>query len=402
MLGCHDFCGHYDWTFHYLRRRFGQEAVSELWREAIGFDAQQHYVESGRSRGLAGLYDVWNKTGEDEHCDWTWTLDVERNVLRNDMRRCPSKGFLLAEDRHADEDYCDHCMGWISPVLESLGMQVASHEHNHAGQCWTEIREKSREYVTLTIDQDIRKDPRWQRGFIDAWREGQRTPLAPKISGSWDSAEVLRDYFAPVDRLVVLGRGPSAIEPLSQRWKEEAAPNSVLVTDPTYATGDVFGIDPAGVMVGDQSSVLSDAGIRWQKTPVDRRPLLLHAYLPAPVGEPGYMTLFEPAGLPRPLPVLPLLIRKGLYRHEPGAPYPTTGVFLFLLAIALEKEVCLAGIDLYQHPSGKSYVTDQTTSATAFPVRHSVECEITHLRRGLAMARRPVNLTPNLAAILKV
>ena len=27
MLGCQDFCGYYDWTFHYMRRHFGQEAI---------------------------------------------------------------------------------------------------------------------------------------------------------------------------------------------------------------------------------------------------------------------------------------------------------------------------------------------------------------------------------------
>ena len=26
VIGCQDFCGHYDWTFEYLRREFGEEA----------------------------------------------------------------------------------------------------------------------------------------------------------------------------------------------------------------------------------------------------------------------------------------------------------------------------------------------------------------------------------------
>jgi len=43
-------------------------------------------------------------------------------------------------------------------------------------------------------------------------------------------------------------------------------------------------------------------------------------------------------GLPRPVPILPLLIRKGKYTHRPGGPHPTTTELLLLLAAALDKK----------------------------------------------------------------
>src|SRR4051812_28330701 len=140
MLGCQDFCGYYDWTFAFVRQRFGEEALHELWAEAIGGESQSHYSLAGARDGLRGLYDTWTKTGEEENCDWTFTLDEARNVLRWDMRRCPSKGLLINEDLAADEDYCDHCMGWMIPLLSQIGVEVAAHEHNHFGQCWGEMR----------------------------------------------------------------------------------------------------------------------------------------------------------------------------------------------------------------------------------------------------------------------
>src|SRR5690348_2611161 len=104
MLGSHDFCGHYEWTFHYVRRRFGQQAVRSLWADAIGGESQDHYAKAALRAGLRGLYETWIRTGNEEQCNWTFTLDEEKNVLRWDMYQCPSKGFLLNNDLNADED----------------------------------------------------------------------------------------------------------------------------------------------------------------------------------------------------------------------------------------------------------------------------------------------------------
>lgn len=170
MLGCQDFCGHYEWTFHYLRRRWGQDAVRRLWAEAIGGESQRHYAESAAREGLRGLYKQWNKTGVEEVCDWTWTLDEEKNVLRYDMRECPSKGFLLQNDLQADEDYCDHCMSWMIPLLGEARIEVIEHEHNHCGQCWGTMRSKDREAEPPTVEGDIRQDRRWNHGYIHRGR----------------------------------------------------------------------------------------------------------------------------------------------------------------------------------------------------------------------------------------
>lgn len=180
MLGCQDFCGYYDWTFHYIDRTYGRDALHCLWAQAIGGDAQAHYLEAGRREGLAGLLKVWSKTGEDEHCDWTFTLDESRNSLRWDMRRCPSKGFLLINGLGAYEDYCDHCMGWLIPLLGRMGATIAGHQHNHCGQCWGEIRMDGVPHQPADVPCDIRRDPRWQEGPLDTWVDGVKvSPPSP-------------------------------------------------------------------------------------------------------------------------------------------------------------------------------------------------------------------------------
>jgi hypothetical protein len=59
---------------------------------------------------------------------------------------------------------------------------------------------------------------------------------------------------------------------------------------------------------------------------------LLQAYLPM-----ESRLDFVSLGLPRPLPILPLLIHRGLYMHHPGGPKPNLADLLSLLAVALTK-----------------------------------------------------------------
>jgi hypothetical protein len=333
MLGCHEFCGYYEWTFHYVRRRWGQAAVERLWAEAIGGESQRHYSKAAQEAGLAGLYRTWVKTGQDESCDWTFTLDEARNVLRWDMRQCPSKGFLIAHDLNADEDYCDHCMGWMIPLLEQVGVEVWEHEHNHCGQCWGTMRQNDRPSHPLDLDGDIRHDPPWNRGYLDRWAYNRKQPLLGSVSDSPDPCDVLAAWFARADRLVVVPKETSI-----DRLPDEFRGTAGVMTDRTYASRGDLGLEPLGVLIGHAGPDLEALAKRFRETDDGHRPLLLHAYFP---GCSGFDFLAH--GLPRPLPILPLLIRTGKYVHKPGGSCPTPVALLMSLAEALERPAIVAG-----------------------------------------------------------
>jgi hypothetical protein len=320
MLGCHEFCGYYEWTFHYMRRMFGQQSVRDLWAEAIGADSQRHYADAGLEGGLRGLLRVWVKTGEEEACDWTFTLDEEKNVLRWDMRRCPSKGFLIETDRNADEDYCDHCAGWVIPLMESIGGEMVVHEHNHCGQCWGVMRMKDRPAQLPDVSGDVRKDPRWNYGYIETWHAGRQVPSWPEWGDTADPATIIESRFADCDKIrlgargAVLGESRVALAVCDQGYLKAAA------------------VEPWAVVIGQEGVDLPALAARYQAAPADRRPLLVHPYwLAVPQVD------FVSAALPRPVPLLPLLIRKGVYTHRPNGPRPDTRQLLRLMAQALGK-----------------------------------------------------------------
>jgi hypothetical protein len=329
MLGCQDFCGYYDWTFHYVRRRFGNEAVEMLWRMAIGGDSQKHYSDPAAESGLLALYRTWVKTGGDEHCDWTFTLDEEKNVLRWDMRECPSKGFLIQNDRNADEDYCNHCMGWIIPMLQGVGAEIVAHEHNHCGQCWAVMRMKDRPSQPLDLEIDIRKDARWKHGYLDRWANDQLQPLDPALGPAVDPCEVLEMWFRRFDAIKILA--PELPRELERLGDPKIA---ILASDAAYNDRQFCPEEPTAVLIGSPPSELSATAARYLAVPVEKRPLLMHAYLPSPAP-----VDFLSVGLPRPIPILPLLIRKNEYAHQPGNARPTVGGFLAVLAAALGKKV---------------------------------------------------------------
>jgi hypothetical protein len=165
MMGVSDFCGHYDWTFEWLRQTGGEALVREFWDEAIHKDSQRHAAELIRSGGLKGMAAYWGHTLEHERAGFRTT--ATEKVFRIDMHDCPSKGFLLRNGLAAYHDYCDHCMGWIGPLLKQAGF-VVDHEHNHCGQCWWEMRRASdqnppSEPGALSGSQDVRERTDWDR-----------------------------------------------------------------------------------------------------------------------------------------------------------------------------------------------------------------------------------------------
>ncbi len=163
MIGVYDYCGHYEWTFEWLRKRGGEELVRRYWEDGIYRDSQSHATELIHSLGFEGMARYWDHTLVEEGA--LFTVARDEGVFRIDMHACPSKGFLLDNGLEQYHDYCDHCMGWIGPLMKDGGFGI-DHEHNHRGQCWWEMREEASSQLpsepgTLAGENDVRLKANW-------------------------------------------------------------------------------------------------------------------------------------------------------------------------------------------------------------------------------------------------
>jgi hypothetical protein len=183
VIGVYDFCGHYEWTFAWLEKRGGPTLLSEFWDKAIHQNSQQHAAELILRKGIEGMKEYWGHSLSQEGAGYKTTST--ETVFRIDIHDCPSKGFLLRNQLEQHHDYCDHCIGWIGPMLKRAGF-VIDHQHNHCGQCWWEMRKQSDATPPsaageLAKENDVRLQLNWQSSqSLDTYRRAngpdEKTP----------------------------------------------------------------------------------------------------------------------------------------------------------------------------------------------------------------------------------
>jgi hypothetical protein len=166
MIGVYDFCGHYEWTFAWLERSGGEKLLHEYWDVAIAQDSQHHAAKLISKKGIEGMKEYWGHSLSQEDAGYITTATAK--IFRIDIQDCPSKGFLLRNKLEQHSDYCDHCIGWIGPMLKRAGF-VIDHQHNHCGQCWWEMRRESDETLAsepgqLAKQDDVRLKSNWNPG----------------------------------------------------------------------------------------------------------------------------------------------------------------------------------------------------------------------------------------------
>ncbi len=143
MISCTEFIPAYSEYFAFLEQKGGYEAVVAFW-EYLSDQFLTNLRDLAASQGLAGCYEYWSQTLNEEAADFVMTLDEAAGVFTIEMQACPSKGRLL-ELAHmpAYPRYCEHCDLLYRKVLEPLGFSYEIDlSRVDKAQCRLTVRQK--------------------------------------------------------------------------------------------------------------------------------------------------------------------------------------------------------------------------------------------------------------------
>jgi hypothetical protein len=118
MIPSDHFVRFYNEVFKALDAK-GRRCLVAYWRE-LGRLQKRELAARFRKGGVTAARDYWKRIIFEENCD---AEVIERpDGFEFHMRACPSLGKVLDNDATPFELYCDHCMGWVGPVMKATGL----------------------------------------------------------------------------------------------------------------------------------------------------------------------------------------------------------------------------------------------------------------------------------------
>ena len=120
MLPSDHFVRFYNEVFKFLEEQ-GEGHLEKYWLE-ISRHQERHCLELFRKKSLKGMYDYWEHIRIEENCDLT--LDLSDDCLHMMMNKCPSLSKVMDNDATPSKRYCEHCSGWIGPLILKAGHYI--------------------------------------------------------------------------------------------------------------------------------------------------------------------------------------------------------------------------------------------------------------------------------------
>lgn len=123
MIPSDHFTRFYNEVFKYLEAR-GEEFLRGYWRH-ISEHQERYVMDLFREQGFVGMKAYWDRIAIEENCDMECRVYPDR--FEATMRKCPSLTKAMDNDAGAMLRYCDHCSGWINPIIRKLGYHPVYH-----------------------------------------------------------------------------------------------------------------------------------------------------------------------------------------------------------------------------------------------------------------------------------
>ena len=117
MIPSDHFVRFYNEVFKYIASR-GADALSQYYAR-VSANQEFHCLELFRQKGLQGMYDYWERIRVEENCDMVNHL--EEGLYSFEFFSCPSLTKAMDNDAGVCPEYCNHCPGWILPLMTKVG-----------------------------------------------------------------------------------------------------------------------------------------------------------------------------------------------------------------------------------------------------------------------------------------
>jgi hypothetical protein len=118
MIPSDHFVRFYNEVFKALEAR-GHECLVAYWQE-LGRLQSVELVDRFRAGGLKAALEYWKRTLIEENCEVS--IADHGNYIEFHIGRCPSLSKVLDNDATPCKFYCDHCAGWVGPVMKASGL----------------------------------------------------------------------------------------------------------------------------------------------------------------------------------------------------------------------------------------------------------------------------------------
>lgn len=136
MLSCTEFVLLYSELFKFIDDKEGKDGVNKYWEYISDTYVADLLGKAVEKEGLKGCWTYWNKSLNEEACDFKMTLDEDSNDFSIYMSGCPSKK-LINEHGYMKpyKNYCGHCEVLYDRVLRRYGIELYDHDYSNVATC---------------------------------------------------------------------------------------------------------------------------------------------------------------------------------------------------------------------------------------------------------------------------
>lgn len=120
MIPSDHFTRFYNEVFKFLEAQ-GEAVLQDYFLE-ISKNQEKHILQLIEEQGFEGMYQYWSKIRDEENCDLDLGYDDDQFKLT--MHLCPSLTKAKDNDAKPFARYCDHCAGWIGPIMDKTGYHL--------------------------------------------------------------------------------------------------------------------------------------------------------------------------------------------------------------------------------------------------------------------------------------